>query len=356
MNVRENIMISRITTVSVAAFVILLAQAPISDAHAAGLGDFYKGKTITLYIGYGFGGTYGKYSRTMAEHLPKHIAGNPKIIVKSQPGAGGIKMTNFAYNAMPKGGYHWLVPPDTVVVSEILRPNKVKYKAKEFTWLGSTNQTNTIFVLRTDSGIKKWQDMKKTRVIIGNTGPGSTSFLIPRMAKMMLGLNIKQVSGYKGSSKTILAMEQGEHQGTGFNWLAWSSKVPHWFKKDKDGKIFAKAILQTGVWKDPALPNVPMMRDIVAEKHKPIIAFMATLGIIGRGIALPPGAPKKIVAPLRAAFAKMVKDPAYIAAAKKRRLRVLPTSGADIQDFVNKAYANANPEVVAKARKMIFGK
>ena len=356
MNVRENIMISRITTVSVAAFVILLAQAPISDAHAAGLGDFYKGKTITLYIGYGFGGTYGKYSRTMAEHLPKHIAGNPKIIVKSQPGAGGIKMTNFAYNAMPKGGYHWLVPPDTVVVSEILRPNKVKYKAKEFTWLGSTNQTNTIFVLRTDSGIKKWQDMKKTQVIIGNTGPGSTSFLIPRMAKQMLGLKIKQVSGYKGSSKTILAMEQGEHQGTGFNWLAWSSKVPHWFKKDKDGKIFAKAILQTGVWKDPALPNVPMMRDIVAEKHKPIIAFMATLGIIGRGIALPPGAPKKIVAPLRAAFAKMVKDPAYIAAAKKRRLRVLPTSGADIQDFVNKAYANANPEVVAKARKMIFGK
>ena len=349
-------MIGRLSAIFVGWLVVLLALSPSPGASAQGLGDFYKNKTITIYIGYGFGGTYGKYSRTMAEHLPKFIAGNPKIIVKSQPGAGGIKMTNYAYKAMPKGGYHWLVPPDTIVVSEILRPNKVKYRAKEFTWLGSTNQTNTIFVLRTDSGISKWQDMKKTRVIIGNTGPGSTSFLIPRMAKMMLGLKIKQVSGYKGSSKTILAMEQGEHQGTGFNWLAWSSKVPHWFKKDKDGKIFAKAILQTGVWKDPALPNVPMMRDLVADKHKPIIAFMATLGIIGRGLALPPGAPKKIVAPLRAAFAKMVADPVYIAAAKKRRLRVLPTSGADIQDFVTKAYANANPKVVAAARKMIFGK
>ena len=356
MNVWESIMIGRISALLVGGLAIVLAQAPSSGASAAGLGDFYKNKTIQLYIGYGFGGTYGKYSRTMAEHLPKHIAGNPKIIVKSQPGAGGIKMTNWAYKAMPRGGYHWLVPPDASVVSELLRPKKVKYRAKEFTWLGSTNQTNTIFVLRTDSGVSKWQDMKKTRVIVGNTGPGSTSFLIPRMAKVMLGLKIKQVSGYKGSSKTILAMEQGEHQGTGFNWLAWSSKVPHWFKPDKNGKIFAKAILQTGVWKDPDLPNVPMLRDLVSDKHKPVIAFMATLGIIGRGIALPPGAPKKIVAPLRAAFAKMVKDPAYIAACKKRRLRVLATSGADIQDFVTKAYASANPKVVAQGRKLIFGK
>ena len=356
MNVWETIMIGKISAVLVGGFALLLAQAPLSSAYAAGLGDFYKGKTITITIGYGFGGTYGKYSRTMAEHLAKHIPGNPKIIVKSLPGAGGIKMTNFAYNAMPRRGYHFFMPPDTTVVSELLRPKKVKYRAKEFTWLGSGNQTNTIFVVRTDSGVNKWQDMKTKRVIVGNTGPGSTSFLIPRMAKQMLGLKIKQVSGYKGSSKTILAMEQGEHQGTGFNWLAWSSKVSHWFKKDKNGKIFANAILQTGVYVDPDLPKVPMMRDLVAEKHKPIVAFMATLGIIGRGLALPPGTPKKLVAPLRAAFAKMVKDPAYIADCKKRRLRVLATSGADIQDFVNKAYANANPKVVASARKMIFGK
>ncbi|MDX1483770.1 MAG: tripartite tricarboxylate transporter substrate-binding protein [Alphaproteobacteria bacterium] len=349
-------MLHRIGIIAFSAFIAASAGALAPGAQAAGLGDFYKGKTITIYIGYGFGGTYGKYSRTMAEHLAKHIEGNPNIIVKSQPGAGGIKMTNYAYTAMPRGGYHWLMPPDTVVVSELLRPKKVRYRAKEFTWLGSSNQTNTIFVLRADSGVTKWQDMKTTEVVVGNTGPGSTSFLIPRMAKEMLGLKIKQVSGYKGSSKTILAMEQGEHQGTGFNWLAWSSKVSHWFKPGKDGKQFANAILQTGVWKDPDLPNVPMLRDLVEEKHKPIVAFMATLGIIGRGLALPPGAPKEIVGPLRAAFDKMVKDPAYIADTKKRRLRVYPTPGADIQDFVTKAYANANPEVVAAARKMIFGK
>lgn len=313
----------------------------------------YSGKTLTFVIGYGFGGTYGKYSRLMSEHLSRFIPGNPHIIVQSMPGAGGIKMTNYAYNVMPRNGLYFLVPPDASVVSQLLRPNKVKYDAKEFTWIGATNQTNTIMVLRSDSGVSKWQDLRTTQVITGNTGPGSTSFLIPRMMKVMLNLKIKQISGYKGSSKTILAMEQGEHQGTGFNWLAWSSKVPHWFKGDKP---FARAIMQTGVWKDPDLPDVPMLKDVVDAKYKPIVNFMATLGIIGRGIALPPGAPHDIVEPLRASFDKMVKDAKYKAEAKRRRLRVIYTPGAEVQKFVTEAFKNANPQVVAQARKIIFGK
>ncbi len=91
---------------------VALAVASPATVSTASAASFYEGKTITILIGYGFGGTYGKYSRTMAEHLPRHIPGNPKIIVKSMPGAGGLKMTNFAYNAMPKRGYHFLMPPD----------------------------------------------------------------------------------------------------------------------------------------------------------------------------------------------------------------------------------------------------
>ena len=340
--------------IGLASALVLFLTATSSNTAAAGeIEDFYSGKTITLYIGYGFGGTYGKYSRTMAKHLTKFIPGKPKIIVKSMPGAGGIKMTNFAYNAMPKNGYHFLVPPDSSVVSQLLRPKKVRFKAQDFTWIGATNQTNTIFVVRKDSGVRKWQDLRTIPVISGNTGPGSTAFLIPAMMNSMLGTKIKQISGYKGSSKTILAMEQGEHQGTAFNWLAWASKVPQWFEKETE---FAIPILQTGVFIDPALPNVPMLKDVVDKKYIPIVNFMATLGIIGRGIALPPGAPKKLVAPLRMAFSKMVVDPDYIADAKRARLRVMYTSGEDIQKFVNNAIKSANPEVVGKARLLIFGK
>jgi len=346
-------MFKKISIGLASAITLIFATSPATMATASEIEEFYRGKTIQIYIGYGFGGTYGKYSRTMAKHLTKHIPGNPQLIVKSMPGAGGIKMTNFAYTAMPKGGYHILMPPDASVVSQLLRPKKVRYKAQEFTWLGASNQTNTIFVLRKDSGIKNWKDLRSTQVVSGNTGPGSTSFLIPAMMKSMLGAKIKQIAGYKGSSKTILAMEQGEHQGTAFNWLAWSSKRPHWFEK---GKEFAIPVMQTGVFKDPALPGVPMMKDVVSKEHIPIVNFMATLGIIGRGLALPPGAPKKLVGPLRKAFANMVKDPAYVADTEKARLRVMYTSGEDVQKFVNNAISSAKPAVVGKARKLIFGK
>lgn len=315
----------------------------------------YEGKTITFVIGYGFGGTYGKYSRLMSKHLKRFIPGNPNIVVQSMPGAGGIKMTNYAAHVMPKTGLYFLVPPDASVVSQLLRPKKVKYDARKFTWIGSTNQTNTIMVVRRDTGISKWQDMRKIELISGNTGPGSTSFLIPRMMKVMLGLKIKQISGYKGSSKTVLAMEQGEHFGTGFNWLAWNSKVPHWFTGPKD-KTYAVAVMQTGVWQDPDLKGVPMLRDVVDDKYKGITSFMATLGILGRGLALPPGASKTDLSMLRGAFSKMAHDAEYVAEAKRRKLRVIYTSGKEIQDFVTKAFAEADPKVVAQARKMIFGK
>ncbi len=343
----------KIEKIGVAAVLALGLAWSASPASAQKLGDFYKGKQITIAIGYGFGGTYGKYSRLFSQYLRKHIPGNPNIIVQSMPGAGGIKMANYAGKVMPRQGYHLLVPPDTVVVSQLLRPKRVKYDARKFTWLGSSNQTNTIFVLRKDAGIKKWQDLRTKQVISGHTGPGSTAFLIPRMMKMMLGAKIKQIGGYKGSRNTVLAMEQNEHQGTGFNWLAWNSIVPHWFEK---GREFALPIMQTGVKRDPALPNVPMLRDVAPAKYKPIIEFMATLGIIGRGLALPPGTPRKLVEPLRAAFKKMATDASYIANAKKRRLRVMFTSGADVQKFVNNAVNKADPKIVASAAKMIFGK
>ncbi len=313
--------------------------------------DFYRGKTMRIYIPYGFGGTYGKYSRTMAQFLPKFIPGNPKIIVKSMSGAGGIKMHNYAQQAMPRDGYNLIMPADALILSQLLRPEKVRYNAAELTWIGSSNQTNTIFVLRKDSGITKWQDLKTKEVITGHTGQGSMTYLTPSLMKSMLGLKIKLIAGYEGSSKAILAMEQGEHQGTALNWLGWSSKRPEWFKKETE---FALPIMQLGLGPDPDLPNVPMMRDVVADEYQPIIKFMASQGVIGRGLALPPGSPKRVVKPLRDAFDKMNVDPGYIAALKKMGLRILGTSGAEVQRAVEASFANADEASITKARKLIF--
>ena len=314
--------------------------------------DFdFKGKQIKLTIGYGFGGTYGKYSRMFAEHLPNHIPGKPKIIVDSRPGAGGLLATNYAAKAMPADGYHYIVPPDTSVVVQLMRPKKAKFDMSKFTWIGSANQTNVILVVRSDTGIKKWEDLRKISIPMGSTGLGSTSTIMPGLVNNMLGTKMKIVTGYKGSSKTGLSIEQGETRGSAFNWLFWKSKYERWFKGDKP---YAQALLQMGHFKDPELPNVPMMKEVTDKKYHDVLNFLGSAGLIGRGVAAPPGTPKGAITVMQAAWEKMVKDPVFLADAKKRKLRVIPANAATIQKVVNDAIAKTSPEVVKRASALAY--
>ena len=343
-------MIRRVGITSSLALAAVAFGIAAGPAHSA---DFYAGKQVKLVIGFGFGGTYGKYSRMFAEHLKRHIPGNPNIIVESRPGAGGMKMTNYAANVMPADGLNFIVPPDSSVIVQLMRPEKAKYDMRKFTWLGSANQTNVIVVVRSDTGVKTWQDLRTKEVVMGSTGLGSTGYIGPRLINSVLGTKMKVISGYKGSSKTGLAVEQGEAQGAAFNWLFWRSKYERWFKGDSP---YARALLQIGHFKDPDLPDVPMVKDLIDKKHKPILSFVGAMGLIGRGIAAPPGTPADKIAIMRTAFAKMVKDADFVADSKKRKLRVIPATGEQIQTVVSNAIAEANPAIVAEARKLIYGK
>ena len=315
----------------------------------------YEGRTIKIIIPYGPGGTYDKYGQTFADNLGKHIPGNPTIIVQHMPGAGGVKAMNWVYTAAPKDGYHMIVPLDNGVVNQLMRPKKMRFDMRKFTWLGSTNQTNIVLVVRSDAGIRKWQDMKTTPIIAAATGLAVTGYIMPGLLKGLFGFKIKMVTGYKGSSKAIHSVEQGETQMAAYNWLAWSSKVPQWFKGDKP---FVRPILQMGVFRDPDLPkSIPMVSDLVkGDMNKKAVDFIKVLGLLGRGLAVPPGTPKDAIATLRVAYGKMNADPDFAAALKKRRLRLIPSTGEQIQKIVNSAIDNATPAVVEHARSLIYGK
>ena len=325
---------------------VLAGPAPSADF------DF-KGKQIKITIGFGFGGTYGKYSRMFAEHLKKHIPGNPNIIVDSRPGAGGLLAANYAAKAMPANGLNYLVPPDTAVVVQLMRPKKANYDMSKFSWIGSANQTNVILIVRSDTGVKKWEDLRNISVPMGSTGLASTSSIMPGLVNSMLGTKMKLVTGYKGSSKTGLSVEQGENRGAAFNWLFWKSKYQRWFEGDKP---FARAVLQLGHFKDPELPDVPMMSDVVEDKYKPVLSFIGALGLIGRGLAAPPGTPQGAIDVMITAWEKMITDPSFLADAKKRKLRVIATDAATIEKAVKDSIATANPELVKWAAELAYGK
>ncbi len=329
-----------------------LVATALAAVPAKAQGFDFSGKQIKLVIGFGFGGTYGKYSRMFAEHLKKHLPGNPTIIVDSRPGAGGLLAMNYAAKAMPADGLNYIVPPDSAVTVQLMRPEKAKYDLSKFTSIGSANQTNVILVVRSDSGVKKWQDLRTTTVPMGSTGIGSTSTIMPGLVNRMLGAKMKIVSGYKGSSKTGLAVEQGEVRGAAFNWLFWKSKYERWFQGDAP---FANAVLQLGHFKDPELPDVPMMKEVVDAQYVPVLKFVGTLGLIGRGVAAPPGTPKGAIDVMRAAWSKMVKDPDFAADAKKRKLRVIPSTGEAVQKVIDDVISSTSPAVVKQASALAYG-
>ena len=342
-------MLRKLTYGVLAAAAVAAAALP---AHAQqSVADFYNGRTVTLVYGFGAGGTYGKYSLLLAEFLSKHIPGNPQVVAQSMPGAGGLKAANFAFNAMPKDGSSLYMPVDSMIISELLRPNKVKFKSNKFIWLGNVVQSNSVIVLRSDAGINKLSDLKTKQVIMASTGKGSQTFLMPQLVNALYGAKLKIVAGYKGSRSAQLAMEQGEAQGVSLTWLAWATARPDWFKPGG----FAKPVVQIGVEREQDLPDVPMFSEVVASNEdKQIVKFMASIGPIGRGLVVPPGTPPDRVKALRAAFQGVINDPEFIAEVKKRNLRVIPLSGEKVQNIVDDSL-KAPPSVVKRARELIMG-
>ncbi len=334
-----------------AAGVALIAGAMLAGpASADPIADFYKGKTVKIVFGFGVGGTYGKYSLMLGEFLSRNIPGKPKVVTQSMPGAGGLKAANYAYNVMAKDGTGLYMPVDSLIISQLLRPNKVKFKSDEFTWLGTVIQSNATIVVRSDAGINKLEDLKTTQVIMASSGKGSQTFLMPQLLNALYGAKFKIVMGYRGSRKMQLSMEQGETQGVSLTWLAWKSNRPDWLKPDG----FARAIVQIGYNKEPDL-DAPMLSDVVkSAADKQIVNFMASMSPIGRGLAGPPGVSKDKISALRWAFDKTVSDPEFIAAATKRKLKVNPLTGERIQSIVKQSL-QASPAVVKRAQKLIMG-
>lgn len=334
-----------------AAAAVLAITAPAMAQSAA---DVYKDRTITLLVGYGAGGTYGQTALLLSQHLGKYIPGNPTVIVQHMPGAGGIKATNYAYNVMPKSGHNLLVPPEMIVVSQLLRPKRVKYVTTNFTWLGTVYGANQVMMVRRDTGIKSIDDLKKKEIIVASSGTGSPTYLVPSMMNGILKTKFKIVTGYKGSAGTSLSVEQGETFGMSNSWVSWKASKPQWFQGKSDD--FALKLLQVGFTKEPDLKDLPLLTELATNPDdKAAAAMLSTASVISRGLVLPPGAPKNLVAPLRAAFDRTVADPAFKVDAEKRKLPVAPLGGAELQKTITDAIATMSPTAIAKAREYVFG-
>jgi tripartite-type tricarboxylate transporter receptor subunit TctC len=251
---------------------------------------------------------------------------------------------------MPKTGLYLLMPADMSMVSQVLRPKKVKYDARKFKWLGRVFGSNNLIAVRRDAGVTNVAQAKAKQVIMGSTGKGLPTFIVTALANGLVGTKFKIVQGYRGSARTKQAMEQGEVLGISLAWASWKSDKLAWFTGSNS---FALGLIQSGYVRDKDLPNIPLISELVADPDAKAAAdLIATSSLIGRGLALPPGS---LVEPLREAFWKTVNSAEFIAEAKKTKLPILQKKGAEIQETVGRIL-KMSPVAVARARSAIFGK
>jgi len=333
-------------------FSVLIAAFALVTSAKADIENHFKDRTLTIVVPYGVGGSYDKYARVMARHLNKYIPSNPTIIVQNMKGRGGNKAMNWIYNIAPKNGYVMVVPLQTAVLNQLLHPKRTRYDAEKMYWLGSSNQTNMIGVSRKVKSLEDWKKRNLTPISGDNTKLGA-AYLTAKITAEVLDLPVKLVVGYKGSSRTLAAIERGELDTAFFNWMTYKSKVPQWFKGDKP---FASRFVQVGLMKDPDLPSVPLLSDIAPKKYMDVVRLISSPGLFGRGLALPPGVDPQISLALRQAYSKMNKDPEYKAELEKRRLRLVPTEGEVLQKMVSDVKKNTTEEVLALTRKLYESK
>jgi tripartite-type tricarboxylate transporter receptor subunit TctC len=331
--------------VLVVLFALVLASP--SQAQQDQVAQFYRGKIVSLYIGFSVGGGYDVYGRLVARHLGKHIPGNPTVVPVNMEGAGSLKLVNWLYNVAPKDGTA-LGTFSRGVPFEPLIGNRVssRFDATKFSWIGSTTDEVSLCVTWNRTNIHKFEDTYKEELIVGGTGSGADADVFPQIVKGVLGAKMRLVSGYPGGNDIEFAMERGEVDGRcGWSWSSIKSGRQHWLD---NGTI--RPLLQLGLHKHPDLPDLPLAVDLArTEEERQIMRLVFVRGAMGRPFTAPPGVPAERVAALRAAFDAMVKDPAFLAEANRARLEITPISGAELQKLLVEAYSTP-PEIVSKTR------
>jgi tripartite-type tricarboxylate transporter receptor subunit TctC len=299
---------------------------------ADAVSDFYKGKQIRFIVRTTPGGDYDQYTRLLARFIGKHIPGNPAIIPVNMPGGGGITAANYMAQVAPRDGTVIGIVSQGLAADQALGMSpQLKADLREFNWIANVVYSNQLLVVWHTSPTRTIADAQRRVTTIGTTGAGSASVQYPAFYNNVLGTKFKIVFGYPGGQHIDLAMERGEVEGRGTNpYSGWMASKPTWIPQ----KLIIP-LIQAGVEKEPALPDVPLITEqAVQAEDKPLLDFMARASTVGRPLATTPGVPADRVAALRTAFAAMIKDPEFIATAAQENMEIRPMTGDKLQAII----------------------
>jgi len=332
-----------IAVLSILTFTVAATQAQES---------YYKGKTIRIIVGASAGGGYDTYSRTIARHMGKHVPGNPAIVVENMPGAGFLISANYMYNIAKPDGLtigHFI---GGLFLQQLLGKPGIQFDAAKFEYIGVPTQDNYVIgVSKKNTGISTMDQWMSTKTIVklGGVGAGSATDDIPKVLAATIGLPMQLVSGYKGTADVRLAYDGGEVTGVCNSWQSFSATWPN---ELKSGDL--QIVLQTTAKSHPELAKIPLAISYAKtdEARNLINALVHSVGPAARPYLLSPGTPKDHLMTLRKAFMDVMKDPEFLADAKKAKLDISPLDGEELENNVKDIF-KLDPKLIPRAKEIL---
>jgi len=331
-------------TFALAAMALSVLMRP---AVAESVEDFYRGRNVTVVIGFSVGGGYDLYGRLLARHLGKHIPGQPNIVPQNREGAGSERAVLYLYNAAPKDGSVIGTFSRSMAVAPLLA--NAPFDATKLSWLGSISSDVSVCMTWHTSPIKTFDDMLVKPFTVSGLGKDADPDIFAMMLRNMFGAKLKLVSGYPGTNDGTLAMERGEVNGMcGISWSTAKARHADWMKT---GKV--NLPVQFGLRKEADIADVPAVIDLAkGEEQTRMIRLILAGQAMARPYAAPPGIPEDRHRALIAAFDATMKDPEFLSDADKLQADVSPVSAGEIEKLLADVYATPK-DIIAKAAKAI---
>lgn len=285
---------------------------------AVGAAQTYPTRPVRIVLALPAGGAPDVVARILGNKLGEQI-GQP-VIVDSRPGGSGVIAAEITKNA-PPDGYTLLLAGTTVFATlPALKPRLSYNIDKDFTALTRVASVTNVLAAHPSLGVGTVAELVKLakarpgQLNYGSGGNGGASHLAGEMFNLLAGVKTVHVP-YKGSVLAINDLIAGQLQ-----FLISSPVVvmPH----AKTGKI--KVIATTGAQRDPLLPDLPTMADVLP-------GFESTLWW---GVAVPAKTPAVIMTKLHAEIVKAMQSPDVRELLAKQSVTAHAESPAEFTTFI----------------------
>jgi tripartite-type tricarboxylate transporter receptor subunit TctC len=317
---------------------------------------YYQGKNVTIIVGTGAGDLYDLYARAIALFIGKYIPGNPNIIVQNMPGAGHMIAANYVYNVAKPDGLTFAAINAGLYFEQLIGRGEVKFDWTKFTWIGNATKSPQVLYMRTDSPYKTIEDVRSAKEApkCGTTGMSNMGYFVPKLLEDTVEAKFNVISGYQGGNEIDLAVERGEIQCRSLSSEAYFSREPfHTWRKNN----FARVLVQGGKKRDERVPDAPTVYELMdkykaSESGRRLATALLASGDFHRPYLGPPNMRPEHVKILREAFTKTVKDPAFLAETKNKKLDINPSTGEEVE-ALTKEVMSQPPDVIERLKKLM---